>query len=220
MDFFGPEPTDFANVTALNKAFLMRLRDPLRGKQLRLRLPSGSQPTVKRLSNLQIERLSALPYLLLSVRERDQACWRALANDDPNRDLLSGGDGKGDEIVVAALSFLWQLARRNPYAVRLISGATLNWCEQIADYTLLTLLQHAVVRTDLLQPRLTNDEEFWSRLLGPGLSPDSQVRRAAHMTSLQVMLTEDPAVQYRGIRTAACSNPVQALRVADTRRQK
>jgi hypothetical protein len=191
MDFFGPEPTDFANVTALNRAFLMRLRDPLPGERLRLCLPLRLQSSVRRLSNLQIERLSALPYLLLSVRERDQPCWR-----------------------------LWQLARRNPYAVRLISAASLNWCEQLADYTLLTLLQRAAIRNDLLQPRLANNEDFWSRLLGPGLSPNPQVRRAAHVASLQVMLTEDPAVQYRSMKTAACSNPVPTLRVADTQRPK
>jgi len=220
MDFFGPEPADFANVTALNRAFLMRLRDPLPGERLRLCLPSRSQPSIKRLSNLQIERLSALPYLLLSVRERDRACWRALAENDPNRDLLLPGDEGTDEIVTAALSFLWQLARRNPYAVRLICGATLNWCEQLADYTLLTLLQRAGIRNDLLQPRLANNEDLWLRLLGPGLSPDSQVRRAAHVASLQVMLTQDPAVQYRSMKTAACRNPVRALRVADTQRRK
>lgn len=220
MDFSGPEPADFANVTALNRAFLIRLRDPLPGEHLRRCLPSRSQTSIRNLSNLQVERLSALPYLLLSVRERDQTCWRALADNGPNRDLLSPGDSAGDEIVTAALSFLWQLARRNPYAVRLISGATLNWCEQLADYTLLTLLQCAAVRTDLLQPRLANNEQLWSRLLGPGLSTDSQVRRAAHVTSLQVMLTEDPAVQYRSMKTAACSNSVQARRVAETHRPK
>ena len=220
MDFSGPEPADFANVTALNRAFLMRLRDPLPGECLRACLSSRSQTSIRNLSNLQLERLSALPYLLLSVRERDQPCWRALVDTEPNRDLLSPGDSRGDEIVTAALSFLWQLARRNPYAVRLISGATLTWCEQLADFTLLTLLQCAAVRTDLLQPRLANNEELWSRLLGSGLSTDSQVRRAAHVTSLQVMLTEDPAVQYRSMKTAACSNSIQALRVADTQRPK
>lgn len=220
MDFFGPEPADFANVTALNRAFLMRLRDPLPGERLRLRLPSRSQSSIRRLSNPQVERLSALPFLLLSVRERDQACWHAFADNDPNRDLLLPDDEGADEIVTATLSFLWQLARRNPYAVRLVSGASLSWCEQLADYTLLTLLQRAAIRNDLLRPRLANNEDLWLRLLGPGVSADSQVRRAAHVASLQVMLTDDPAVQYRSMNTAACSNPVPALRVADTQRPK
>jgi hypothetical protein len=220
MDFFGPEPADFANVTVLNRAFLMRLRDPLSGERLRRCLPSRSQTPVRNLSNLQVERLSALPFLLLSVRERDSTCWSAFADDDPNRDLLLSGDEGADEIVTATLSFLWQLARRNPYAVRLISGATLSWCEQLADYTLLTLLQRTAIRNDLLQPRMASNQDLWSRLLGPGLSPDSKVRRAAHVASLQVMLTDDPAVQYRSIKAAACSNPVVALRVADRRRPK
>jgi hypothetical protein len=218
MDFSGPEPADFANVTALNRAFLMRLRDPLAGERLRLCMPSRSRSAIRRLSNLQVERLSALPYLLLSVRERDQACWRELADDDPNRDLLLPGDEGADEIVAATLSFLWQLARCNPYAVRLISGASLDWCEQLADYTLLTLLQRAAIRNDLLQPRLAENEDLWLRLLGPGLSPDVRVRRAAHLASLQVMLTQDPAVHYRTMKTAACSSAVRAHRIADTRR--
>ena len=58
MDFSGPEPADFANVTALNRAFLMRLRDPLPGERLRRCMPSRSRSAIRTLSNLQVERLS------------------------------------------------------------------------------------------------------------------------------------------------------------------
>ena len=39
MDFSGPEPADFANVAALNRAFLLRLRSPSAGRDLRAHIP-------------------------------------------------------------------------------------------------------------------------------------------------------------------------------------
>jgi len=217
MDFSGPEPADFANVESLNRAFLRCIRRASCGRYLRQQLPEKIQRLVEGLTDLQVERLSATPFLLLSLRERDEDYWRALVNDEANGDLLVAVDSHTEtrQLAAAGLAFLWALAKRNPYATRLVSGATLNWCEQLAACTMLRLLQQTTGRRDLLQPRFPGNEQFWIKLLGPGLSSERDVRIAAHLTALQSVLTENPATRYRATRAAACSTVVPSLRVAD-----
>ena len=65
MDFSGPEPADFANVTALNRAFLVRLRSPSVGRKLRDHIPEALQAAVEGLTDRHVERLSAAPFLLM-----------------------------------------------------------------------------------------------------------------------------------------------------------
>jgi len=222
MDFSGPEPADFANVESLNHAFLLQLRGVSLGQQLRQELPQSVQIMVRGLTDLQIERLSATPFLLLSLRESDAGYWRDLCSDDRNAGLFVAvdQDTESGHLSAAALAFLWQLALRNPYAARLVSGASLSWCEQLADGTLLRLLQLTTGRRDLLQPRLAGNTEFWNKLLGPGLSSEQEVRRAAHLAALQVVLTGDPAIQYQPLRAAACRSLAPSRQVADRNRRR
>jgi len=217
MDFSGPEAVDFANVQSLNHAFLKCLRRLSCGRHLRQQLAPKIQRLVEGLTDFQIERLASAPFLLLSLRERDDDYWQVLFDDDANGDLLIAVDSGTEtgQLAAAGLAFLWALAKRNPYATRLVSGATLNWCEQLAERTMLQLLQKSAGRRDLLQPRFAGNKQFWSKLLGPGLSSERDVRIAAHLAALQTVLTEDPTRRYRAIRAAACSTVVPSLRVAD-----
>ena len=217
MDFFGPDLSDFANVRVLNHAWLLRLRETRAGAPLRRGLPPSTGSLVDALTDLQVERLATTPFLLFSVRERDEHCWRELDAPDPNLDLLAGAGQGDDELRTSAVSFLWQLAARNPYAARLVSGATLGWCERIAACTLLDVLRAAAGIDDVLQPRFAHNEDFWRKLLGPGLSSDRQTRHSAHITCLQWLLTDSPQAGYREIRSAACANPLPTSSVADKR---
>ena len=215
MDFFGPDISDFANVRALNHAWLVRLREPHRGECLRQGMSPPVRALLKGLTDLQVERLATSPFLLFSMRERDEGSWRSLDNPDPNLDLLTAGEHRGDELRITAISFLWQLAGRNPYAARLVSGATLAWCERLAACTLLDV-QRAAARIDgLLQPRFPANKDFWYKLLGPGLGSDGQTRHSAHITCMQWVLTDSPEAGYRKVRAAACANPIPTLTVAE-----
>lgn len=217
MEYSGPEAADFRNVRSLNSAFLTRLRSSSPGKDLRRQMGAGVQMMVSGLTDLHIERLSATPFLLFSLRERDSDYWSFLSSDEPGGDLLviDTSAGERERLAAACLGFLWQLARRNPYAARLVSGATLSWCEQLAECTLFRVLQRMAGRHDLLQPRRAADAEFWHKLLGPGLSSEQEVRVAAQLSALQLILTEDPAARYRALRVAACSAPAPSRLVAD-----
>lgn len=216
MDYRGPASADYANVRSLNRSFLCILRASGPGAAQREALPSTIEPQLVGLTDLQIERLSACPFLLPSFREGDVDYWRHLLADEPTGDLLAEppGDGLG-RILTAGIAFLWQLARRNPFAVRLVAGASVTWCEQLAAANLVDLLHNAARRGDLLSPRFAGQAEPWSKLLGPGIGSGSAVRSAAHLSVLQSMLTAATPTGQRQLRAAACRSPAPALGIAD-----
>lgn len=218
MDYTGPDRADFANVHSLNRAYLDCLRRARPGAPMRQRLAPEFRPLLERLTDPQMRRLAAAPFLLFSLREGDDAFWMRLFGEQPNRDLFTASDQPDDDagkIVAAALGFLWQLARQNPYAARIVCGATLNWCEQLAQCTLYRLLERASMEQELLQPRLCDNTEFWARLLSAGLSSEHAVRSAAHLAALQTTLTDRDPAGYRRLPAAACRIPVETLEVAE-----
>lgn len=213
MDFKGPEPADLVDVHSINVAFLEYLSGS-QGQQMRQEMPSTLQPLVAALTDRQIQRLAGVPFLLLTLNESDDAYWSQFLIDSPVRDLFAASRSQGDplsRIASAALGFLWQLARKNLYAARLISGASLNWCEQLASCTLLCVLQCAFEHQDLVGPRLAEHKVFWARLLGSGLSSADDVRRAAHLSALQTVLTPVDTTGSRRLRSAACYSSVPAF---------
>ena len=217
MDFEGPEPADYHNVRTLNQEVLARLRDTASGKAWRQLVDASLRPSIRSLTDLQTERLAATPFLLFSLREDDPDYWRLLAGGTGQADLLARRrrDASATQLAAASLGFLWQLARRNPYGVRLISGASLSWCEALAECPLLHVLRFSSERRDMLQPRRGADVEFWSKLLGPGVSSKTPVRSAAQLSALQSILTRDTVACYSA-RRAAASNTLRPLsRVAE-----
>jgi hypothetical protein len=218
MEFSGPEAADFANVRALNCAFLEHLCQPGSGKSLRCQFSSGIEPLVAGLTGLQIGRLAEAPFLLFSLREFDDDYWGGIFSAGPTGDLFTPDELPSDEnrqIIAATIGFLWQLASRNPYAARISSGASLNWCEQLADCTLLHILQCCAGRPDLLVPRLVDNNDLWTKLLSAGISSETEVRAAAQQCALQTLLTRPNDSSYHPLRAAACRLPPNSLQVAE-----
>ena len=196
-EYRGPASEDFVNVSALNKVFLEVVSD----------LPPH-----------KLQRLAAAPFLLFSLREDDDEWWHNALNEDPQQDLIATATTARKEIRMlqtAGLGFLWQLAKRNPYAARIVSGATVAWCEKLSAQTLVVLLDRVAARGDLLTSRLDNHQGIWSRLLGNGSCAEWSVRRASQLSALHTMLTRSRSVQYAHMPAAACSMPAPNRQVAD-----
>lgn len=198
-EYPGPSRDDYANVLALNTAFLeasYELKGPQRG------------------------RLAAAPFLLFSIRENDLDWWdRALA-DNRQGDLMAAPQLSNVElrgIQSAAIGFLWQLARRNPYAARIMSGATIAWCEKLASLPLVTLLDRVGARSDLMTSRLEGHDDSRHRLLGSGTSSRQRVRHASQLVVLQSLLTRTGPEQYQRLPAAACRMSGPRLKVAESR---
>lgn len=186
-EFPGPSTDDYANVLALNTAFIkatVEMKGPQRG------------------------RLAATPFLLCSFRERDLDWWDAALVERHQEDFLAATELEDPDlrrIQIAALSFLWHLARRNPYATRIFSGAAVSWCERISELPLVTLLDRIGLRGDLMQSRLSPTEESGGRLLGNGTSSRPTVRRSSQLVALQSLLTHPIFDNYTRLPAAACA---------------
>jgi len=205
MPYEGPDTADLSNVEALNSAYLDWLGGRGRGS-----IPAGLRERLTRLDRRGRQCLARAPFLLMSFREYDERCWRGLIEDSRSEDLLTplgDCDETAARLVAAGLAFLWQLARRNCYAARLVTGAGLAWCERLGECMLVDLLDRAAGRQGLLEPRLADNERLWSKLLGGGVSPRRDVRVAARVSALQVVLTSTPPAAISRLPAAACRLP-------------
>lgn len=210
MHFPGPDNADLANVYALNRAFIawLRARPPEASGQGEF--PAGMPARFTGLSCEQRERLARTPFLLLSLAEEDESRWRSLFAEQQTRDLLQcvePPDEAASKLIAAGLGFLWQLSRRNPYAARLLTGASLTWCEQLATRTLMDLFARTLEDRSLLAPRMADDAELWQKLLTAGVSNRRHLRRAARVAALQTVLTRRPLRARRPLAAAACRMP-------------
>ncbi len=199
MEFQGPTNDDLVNISALNRLFLGAYPEI----EVCLQTAGGTRPT-----EAELARLAGVPFLLFSFRERDGDFWQQVLGDDRQLALMESteaGDARGVELKVAGLSFLWQLVRRNPYAARLVCGATVDWCDLVARVTLVRLLQATALRTDLLRTRFPAEDNLWRRLLHSGISAQPEIRLAAHHSALQAMLARSRESERDRMAAAACN---------------
>lgn len=216
MAFRSPELSDYENVVSLNKAWLgllqgdTRLNDGLAG------LPDTLHRRITNLTRQQIARLAATPFLLFSFREGDDGYWTRVLEGSPERDLFTVTDtDQVNTLISAGLGFIWQLARRNPYALRLICGATLYWTERIAEQTFFGLLDAVRAAGDTPGVRLVEQRELWRKLLDGGVSRAEIIRHAAQISALQAILTDPPDSRAESWPLAARAARSPQFRVAE-----
>jgi len=203
MDYEGLTRDDLLNVYALNRSWL-------EGQQ------AAAQGGV-RLTSRRLERLADTPFLLFSFREQDAGWWQSLLGDNQQQSLLDAASPVTVEMLAlqsAGLAFLWNLARRNPYVARIVSGASLPWCEQIASATLVSV-QVCATSGLLVEPRFEDGSFLHRRLLRRGCSSSREMRLFAQISALQAMLTGGEAVSGQRLSAAACRMPRPAQRSID-----
>ena len=207
-----PEPDDFAETRALNQAFLTLLKADSAADAHLAGLHPELANRLRALRPEQIARLADVPFLLLSFRESDRELWECLpvAETVAEPQTPSLQEQMRERLVAAALGFAWQLARRNPYALRLLSGASLHWCERLAEQPFLAIMSRAGGCRDLPRLRAARDVDVWRKLLTDGVSARDGLRRAAQLSSLQMRLTRTPSETTRWA-TAACRMPATSL---------
>lgn len=204
MHYQGPSAADLDNVRALNRCFLGTLARKKYDGLLQTELSESQQA-----------RLGDAPFLLFSFRETETEFWEQVLSEDRQLDLISDApplDAGTRELQVAGLSFLWQLSRRNPYVVRIVSGAPVSWCERVAALTLVELLRCTAYRADLVAPRFRRQEHVWRRLLTSGISAQAALRTLAHQSVLHAMLTSARPINYERLQAAAASLPAPRRR--------
>lgn len=198
MQYQGPTTDDLVNVFALNRHFLRT--------QLGPGAAHGAAADVRRLTPVQRSRLAETPFLLFSVREQDHDLWEGIFAEDPQLGLAPANEPRDNavqELKMAALSFLWQLSRRNAYAARVISGAPVEFCERLANATLIRLLRRTADHVDLLVPRYGAEHDVWRRLTGSGVSATRRLQSMTQQAALQHLLTRGALPEYQPLQAAA-----------------
>jgi hypothetical protein len=222
MDFQGPQAADLVNVYSLNLGFLGELK---RSGNDHSGLARGSEPIAGKLMALtpaRAARLAQCPFLIFSLAEAEDSRWASLFGEEEQADLLDEflrPPESTTRLVAASLGFLWELARRNPYAARLTTGASIGWCDALADCSPLRLVSFATSEAEILSPRLASNTFFWEKMLGAGTSKEKETRDAAQLCALQTILTQPRSERYGRLAAAACSMPRPAMRVAERARQ-
>jgi hypothetical protein len=210
MQYQCPGPADLENVFVLNRAFIAWQRSMSRKQAPESGPGPGIPARLDALDGAQRERLARTPFLLMSLAEDDELRWQSLFNEQRTRDLLQcmqPRDEAASKIIAAGLGFLWQLSQRNAYAARLVSGASMDWCEQLSACTLMDLIARALEDQALLAPRMADRRDLWDRLLTAGVSTRRQVRLAARAATLQAVLIQSPSRPFRPLAAAACKTP-------------
>lgn len=215
MRYACPQRYDFNEARDLNRAFLGLLRAESSVASSPESSLDGAEvlllTRLRQLSAAQVERLARVPLLLLSFREQDRELWERSPGEErvAEPEPPAPADDSRARLLAAGLGFAWQLARRNPYTLRLLSGASLHWCECLAEQPFLAVMHRVRRCTDLPRLRAAGDTELWRKLLSDGVSRHDRVRAAAHLSSLQMRLTQ-PAEASRW-SSAACRTRLPAL---------
>jgi hypothetical protein len=219
MTFEGPEPRDYENVVSLNLAWLEYLQHDPAAEAAPGANPSPHVERLQRLNDAESARLAESPFLLFSFRERDHEFWDQVFARRAGNDLFDRPQtGALATLTHAALGFVWQLAGRNPYALRLFCGASLHWCECIADLTFIRLLDAVRSARDVPVLRLAGNCQLWDKLTRDGVNRNNGTRRAAQFAALQTMLTDSAAHDPRlSLSRAARNARAPGLRVAADR---
>jgi hypothetical protein len=211
MSYDRPRSADFANVIALNREFLRILRADVSAFEL-------GQPLAGKLLSMgcrQCEALAGAPFLLFSLQERNHALWQQLLVEKVSDDLLASQTPMPHavtDLAVSTLGFLWQLAQRNPYAVRLLSGADAEWCNRITAAAFVDLSARVRQCPALVELREHGNRQLWNKLLEHGTSPEKRVRDAAQIAAMQCLLTYASTMGEHGWRVAACGSSMPGRR--------
>jgi hypothetical protein len=218
MVYASPQIVDFNEVYVLNKSFLSVLSAETEARRLLGTLPADLAGRLSTLTRPERRRLAAAPFLLFSLREDDDEYWDGICAGGAGRDLFDTAAAMSDDcsrLVAAALGYLSQMARQNPYTLRVISFAPLHWCERLAEEPLMHVINRSCRRADTLQIREPGNAEIWRKMLGAGLHRRNDIRSAAHHAVLQSLIILPRAGRPAAIRSAACRTRTPALEIAD-----
>ena len=212
MQFSGPDKADLADLREINLGFLELLGREGAGRTLLADVPERIAGRLRSLSGEERRRLARSPFLLCSCREDDIEYWQQLLQPGTSHDLFTTGAEQAADLLrltSGVIGFTWQLARKNVFVARLLTGASSAWCEEIAMHPLLRLIDSGSRRGDGIRLRLSHDGRFWERLLQNAVSDDPLIRRAARAGGLQRVLLSSPSPTRLLLAAKSSTSPRQ-----------
>ena len=108
MQYPGPEPSDLENVLALNRAFLDLVARGGSPHAIPHNLPDGMWGRLAGLVPKAADRLASVPFMMFSLRERDDEYWGSLLAPGDTPDLfrpVPAPDAGTGKLAAAGLGF-------------------------------------------------------------------------------------------------------------------
>lgn len=200
-------------VAALNAQYLALLL--ARGAPAADPRLAADSPLLARMARLGEERLAELadcPFLLYTLGEDElipqyRGFGRAEELADASRGLPA--------LALMSLTWLRSLARRNPFAVRLIAGATEGWCVELAGAAPGALVNHARRAERWMRPRFAREGRFWEDAIAAIEERRGERLRAVRTAGLQRLLSRSAIASAGEEATGDSARPL--LRVAEAR---
>ena len=109
MPYRGPQVVDLQEISALNLAFIRLLADASEASTLLTEIPASVADRLASLTKKERASVAAVPFLVFSLRERDDDYWEQLCAETVNLDLLADSAAVSAgraRFVSAALGFM------------------------------------------------------------------------------------------------------------------
>ena len=187
MEFDGLQQGELQTVCTLNREFLRLVRQ----EPCAFGVASKTAERIARLGQRQLERLQSAPFLLFSLQQHEDRLWQSVLAPQVNDELLEHTRWRSQDalhLATDAVGFLWQLAQVNPYAARLVSGGSVEWCEAIAGSCYVELLRRVRQHPGIVSLRDGSQLRLWEKMLGQGTSASRETREAAQYAVLHIFL--------------------------------
>ncbi|MEM8547355.1 MAG: hypothetical protein AAGF46_04240 [Pseudomonadota bacterium] len=146
-----------SEVCSLNQAFIKTMLSAAAAG--RMALEPRLQEALQSAHEAATGSVGRCPFLLYRLEFPPPAVHEHAASS------LGGGRGDSDgatSLASMTLAFLWQLARSDMAAARIVAGASVTWCQDLAGRPLAELAPLA--RQAVLTPRLIDVPGYWRDL--------------------------------------------------------
>ena len=195
MGFTGLTGGELNDIRALNARYLglARRRSSPAKSAFAAALGDESAEGLVTMSETAADRLADMPFLLFDLSDvgPDTA-----GGQGP--DLFAERDPVCDDLKLLGLCFAWHLSRRDPFALRVTTGATRDWSDWLAAQAYSSLPDLQAQSPGPLRPVLTDLAIFWPGLVTAVRGRRTLAWQALRAAGLQHLLNRQGApVQQR-----------------------
>lgn len=177
MRYAGIEESALEDVRRLNARFLaaMSTRPSVAIGGLSKTVDADTLNWFTGATSRELSHIAATPFFLYRLDD---------IGTDPSAavtpELFGRSNEPENEALLLGLSFAWQLSRRDLFSVRVLTGASTDWCAWLADVPFSSLAEVVRSNSGPLTPNLIDAAFFW-----PGLLEAVRNGNARHVTAVQ-----------------------------------
>ncbi len=210
MAYTGLRAAEISEIRRLNQQYLGALAtNGVSDISLKAKVGKKRWEWFVRAKNEQLLRLSTLPYLLFRL----DTVNAHLASPSKNAELFAAHQQAGTQLLSMATAFAHQLAQRDLFSLRVITGATEDWCHWLQGMSLVRLSEIARSTNAPIVPILGDNKTYWPELFDAARFNRPERLQAVAIAGMQHLISRQSSHWSQAI--AARSAPAASRRVAE-----